>query len=71
MAKILSGEVTLVCNLNTAGDLECVANYNASTLDNEIHGSLKLKLTDAQATQIKNFVAGVVVPAIKTWEAIT
>jgi hypothetical protein len=70
MAKILSGEVSLVCQLNALGDLECNANYDATTADNAIHGSLKLNLTATQNTQIKNFITGVVVPAIKSWESI-
>ena len=70
MAKILSGEVTLVCILNTAGDLECTANYEATTTENTVRGSLVLALTATQANQIKNFVSSVVVPQIKTWEGI-
>ena len=68
--KVLSGEVILVCQLNTAGELECSANYDATTADNILHGNFKLKVTDAQASQIKNFISSVVIPQIKLWEAI-
>lgn len=70
MAKILSGEVTLVSKLDTAGNLECIANYQASDGTNTLMGSIQLALTANQGSQIKQFITGVVVPQVKAWEGV-